>query len=360
MALVTRLGKGSPLTAQEMDDNLIYLESSINVGTSGVSGTSGLSGSSGTSGSGGSSGTSGVGSSGSSGSSGTSGIGSSGSSGSSGTSGIGSSGSSGSSGSTGASGTSGTSISLNMSDGTTSLSGIQNITLNGLGLNPSGSNGAEIINFGGGGGGTSLTVSSGSTAISNVSTLRVDGDTMNLANNGAGTVTIGVKGGGGSSGVAGTAGTSGTSGNSISLTLIKDITSISGIQSITLTGSIFLDNSGSNGAFLRVEGGGGSNTSGSGFPFSGSAVITGSLDVVGSVTASAYAITSAGVPTIESSTNINLTAGSIVNITSSPLRLAGFTNAQTASLLAQNGDIIYNSTVNKFVGYANGVWVQLH
>jgi hypothetical protein len=498
MTLIKRLDIGRPITAEEMDANLQYLEDSINVGTSGTSGTSGTRGTSGTNGSGGTSGTSGI--SGEAGSSGTSGIsGETGSSGTSGTSGAGSSGTSGTSGA-GSSGTSGTSLALSLFDGTNRLSGIQNITLSGLTLNSSGSGGATIISSAIGGGGSTINVSSGSTTISSVSTLRVDATTMSLTDNGAGTVTIGV--------VGEVGGASGASGNNLisssqqitdfgfissSLTIQKGISVISGIQSITLTGSIFLDNSGSNGAFLRVDSDGGApvilngvvsssqqiedfdtfavkdsanrfvgnqeitgslistatittndlyvanspnfavpegnlivggsgsrvaflptasltttaaigvvdgfdtafsniNTlkfttdfavnssgsgvvvissvsgsgdngiivSGSGFPFSGSAVITGSLEVTGNVTASAFAITSIGVPTIESSTNINLTAGGVVNITQSPLRLANFTNSETGSITAQNGDMIYNSTTNKFMGYASGSWVQLH
>ena len=497
MALIKRIDKGSPITAVEMDANLQYLEDSITAGTSGTSGTSGA-GTSGTSGTRGTSGSSGIsGSSGTSGTgtSGTSGTSGAGTSGTSGTSGAGTSGSSGTSGAgtSGSSGTSGTSLALSLFDGDlTRLTGIRNITLTGLSLSPSGSGGATINNLGGGGGGSTINVQSGSTTISSVSTVRVDATTMTLANNGGGTVTIGVVGGAGG-GTAGASGTSGTSGTSISLNLIKGITSISGVQSITLTGSIFLDNSGSNGAFLRVDastGGapligvlsssqqivnydvfavknsansflgtqtvtgsivstgiisgsdlyvqnspnfaipqgnimvgasgnrsaflptsslafngltvtdqgmnitftdktklaftndflvstsgsdgvlisslGGGGGSGAGFPFSGSAVITGSLLVSGSltttgpITAPTFAISSVGTPTIESATNINLTAGNAVVITSSSLRLAIFTDAQTSSITAQNGDMIYNSTAHKFMGYASGSWVQLH
>jgi hypothetical protein len=498
MALIKRLDIGRPITAAEMDANLQYLEDSISAGTSGVSGTSGtsgVSGSPGVSGSSGSSGTRGTsGSSGISGSSGTSGI-----SGSSGTSGAGTNGTSGISGSSGtsgvgsagSSGTSGTSLALSIFDGDlTRLTGIQKLTLSGLGLNPSGSDGATITNFGGGGGGSTINVQSGSTTVSSVSTVRVDASTMSLTNNGGGTVTIGVTGGG-VAGSSGTSGTSGSGGTSVSLTLRKDAFIISSIRDITLSGSIFLDVSGSGGAILRVEGGsvpvtlsgvvsssqqienynvfaetgssnifygtqtisgslnasaaissvslfvqnaidmyvpqgniivGGtgnrsaflstssltaiaainvvdslnvpfSNTStikfsndfavqnsgsgvvlvsslagggGVGFPFTGSAVITGSLTVTGSITttqpitASAFSITSVGVPTIESATNLNLTAGGTVVVSSSPIRLATFTNAQTGSITAVNGDMIYNSTTHKFMGYASGSWVQLH
>jgi hypothetical protein len=463
-----------------MDANLQYLEDSISAGTSGVSGTSGTSGTRGTSGS---SGTSGAGTSGTSG-----------------TSGAGTSGTSGTSGA-GTSGTSGTSLALSIFDGDlTRLTGIQKLTLSGLGLNPSGSDGATITNFGGGGGGSTINVQSGSTTISSVSTVRVDASTMSLTNNGGGTVTIGVTGGG-VAGSSGTSGTSGSGGTSVSLTLRKDAFTISSIRDITLSGSIFLDVSGSGGAFLRVEAdgipvtfngvvsssqqivnfdtfavknsansfngnqivtgsitstgtltasdlyianvsnigipegnllvggsgsrstflptssltataaitvfdgtgvpfsnvstitfsndfdvnasgsgavtvlslaGGGGASSGSGFPFTGSAIITGSLGITGPVvisgslettgpvTASAFAITSVGTPTIESATNINLTAGGSVLITTSSLRLASFSDAQTSSLTAANGDMIYNSTTHKFMGYASGSWIQLH
>ena len=465
MALIKRIDKGSPITAVEMDANLQYLEDSITAGTSGTSGTSGA---------------------GTSGTSGTSGAGTSGSSGTSGA------------GTAGSSGTSGTSLALSLFDGDlTRLTGIRNITLTGLSLSPSGSGGATINNLGGGGGGSTINVQSGSTTISSVSTLRVDASTMTLTNNGGGTVTIGVTGslggGGGTSGSGGTSGTNGSAGTSISLTLRKDALTLDSIRDITLSGSIFLDVSGSGGALLRVEGGGipvvlsgvvsssqqivgydtfavkssansfngtqtvtgsilstgiisgsdlyvqnspnfaipqgnimvgasgnrsaflptsslafngltvtdqgmnitftdktklaftndflvstsgsdgvlisslgGGGGSGAGFPFSGSAVITGSLLVSGSltttgpITAPTFAISSVGTPTVESATNINLTAGNAVVITSSSLRLAIFTDAQTSSITAQNGDMIYNSTAHKFMGYASGSWVQLH
>jgi hypothetical protein len=504
MALIKRLDIGRPITAAEMDANLQYLEDSISAGTSGTSGVSGSPGVSGTSGSSGVSGTSG--SSGVSGSPGVSGTsGSSGVSGTSGSSGVsGSSGSSGVSGvgSAGSNGTSGTSLALSIFDGDlTRLNGITKITLSGLGLNPSGSNGATLTNFGGGGGGSTINVSSGSTTISSVSTVRVDANTMSLTNNGAGTVTIGVLPTTGSLSGNGLVSSSQQITNfgfiSSSLTIRKDLSVVSGIQSITLTGSIFLDSSGSNGAFLRVDAGGapiivngfvsssqqiedydvfavksepnrfvgnqeitgslistatitatdlfvanapnfaipegsimvggsgsrsnfistaslgisggsagisvidqglnitftektklaftddftisasgsdgvvissvgGGGGSGDGFPYTGSAGISGSLTITndlsvgGFLTASAFAISSVGTPEIESATNINLTAGNAVVITTSSFRLATFTDAQTGSITAQNGDMIYNSTAHKFMGYASGSWVQLH
>jgi hypothetical protein len=40
-------------------------------------------------------------------------------------------------------------------------------------------------------------------------------------------------------------------------------------------------------------------------------------------------------------------------------RLPGLTTAQRDALIAVNGDMIYNSTLNKFQGYENGAWGNL-
>jgi hypothetical protein len=133
---------------------------------------------------------------------------------------------------------------------------------------------------------------------------------------------------------------------------------------LVFTSDFGISASGSDGVVISSVGGGGG--SGDGFPYTGSAEISGSLSITndlsvdGSLTASLFAISSVGVPEIQSATNINLTAGNAVVITSSSLRLATFTDAQTGSITAQDGDLIYNSTAHKFMGYASGSWVQLH
>jgi hypothetical protein len=88
--------------------------------------------------------------------------------------------------------------------------------------------------------------------------------------------------------------------------------------------------------------------------------LTGSLYVSGGISASAYHIYSNGTPSIQSATNLNLAAGTRVSVTTSPFKLASFTDTQTGSLTPSNGDMIYNSTSNKFWGYAGGAWVALH
>jgi hypothetical protein len=69
--------------------------------------------------------------------------------------------------------------------------------------------------------------------------------------------------------------------------------------------------------------------------------------------------TSTGTPEIVAAANLDLTAGNAVRITSSVLRLASFTSAERDALAAQNGDVIYNTSLNKFQGYENGAWANL-
>jgi hypothetical protein len=67
-----------------------------------------------------------------------------------------------------------------------------------------------------------------------------------------------------------------------------------------------------------------------------------------------------GIPELFSDSEIQLTAGTRVEITASPLKMASFTSAARDLLIAVNGDVIYNTTTNKLQVRAAGTWVDLH
>ena len=64
--------------------------------------------------------------------------------------------------------------------------------------------------------------------------------------------------------------------------------------------------------------------------------------------------------TLSSSSNVILSAGTSVQVSGGGVfRLPGLTSTQIANITATNGDMIYNSTLNKFQGYENGAWANL-
>lgn len=66
-----------------------------------------------------------------------------------------------------------------------------------------------------------------------------------------------------------------------------------------------------------------------------------------------------GTPEIFSDNEIELNAGTRIVPTTGPLQMLRVTTTQRNALTAANGDLIYNTTDNKFQGYENGSWVNL-
>jgi hypothetical protein len=134
---------------------------------------------------------------------------------------------------------------------------------------------------------------------------------------------------------------SGTSG--ISYNDLDDIPS--GLGNITFTGST-IDTSDS-----------GSITFTPLVTFSSDVVVENDLRVNNIEISGDIITTGSGTPELISDNDILLTAGSRVKVTQSPFKLASFTDTERDALIAENGDMIYNTTNNRLEAYVNNAWV---
>ena len=93
---------------------------------------------------------------------------------------------------------------------------------------------------------------------------------------------------------------------------------------------------------------------------SGNVQISSNLSVAGNIIAPNLVGGGLGTPTISSSTNLIFSSPTVVSVQGGGVfRLPGLTSAQIANLTATNGDMVYNSTINKFQGFENGAWGNL-
>ncbi len=78
------------------------------------------------------------------------------------------------------------------------------------------------------------------------------------------------------------------------------------------------------------------------------------------VTAANFVGAGAGTPTLSSATNLDLSAVAAVRVIGGgSFRLPSLTSTQISALVPSNGDLVYNSTVNKIQGYEASAWSNI-
>jgi len=87
--------------------------------------------------------------------------------------------------------------------------------------------------------------------------------------------------------------------------------------------------------------------------------ITGTADFTGTVTANDFAVSAVGAPAITSASTITLDAPDGTIVQNGPFRLPSLTTIEKNALTAVNGDMVYDSTLNKAQVRENGAWVNL-
>lgn len=83
------------------------------------------------------------------------------------------------------------------------------------------------------------------------------------------------------------------------------------------------------------------------------------LSVNNTITANNFISDGVGLPIIQSASTLTLDAPDGVIVQNGPFRLPSFTTTEKNALAAQNGDMIYDLTLNKAQVYENGAWTSL-
>ena len=96
------------------------------------------------------------------------------------------------------------------------------------------------------------------------------------------------------------------------------------------------------------------------FVVSGGVEIGGNLIVVNTITAASIVSNSIEIVEAYSNTTLQLAAADRVEIFQGTFRVWNVNTSTRNTIIASNGDIIYNTGNNKFQGYANGIWVDLN
>ena len=92
----------------------------------------------------------------------------------------------------------------------------------------------------------------------------------------------------------------------------------------------------------------------------GNLTTAGQVSATGNITANNFISSGVGNPTLSSTTNLDLSAVTAVRVTGGgTFRLPSLNSSQIANLTPVNGDMIYNSTVNKIQGFQAGAWGNL-
>jgi len=88
--------------------------------------------------------------------------------------------------------------------------------------------------------------------------------------------------------------------------------------------------------------------------------ITTYLSVGGIIYSSQINTVGTGTPTLSSGSDIQLDAVTRVTVSNTPFRLVNLTSIQRDVIAPLYGDMIYNTTTNKFQGYSSTGWVDLN